>query len=925
MSPQLNRLLFSFIALMSLLASPLPGDNLRVWHDRNGQEIRAILKNVEGNKVLLLKDGKQYLFDVSILSDEDQAYVRAWANRSARSNDGLLALYDFGLAAGSTVKDVSGVEPALDLQIVNAKAVKRSKGSLEISGKTTIRSTKVPTKITKTVKGTGQLAVEAWVRPGNLKQAGPARILTISKDTSNRNFTFGQDGNKYDLRLRTSKTSRNGLPSLASPAKSVTTQLSHLVYSRQRDGKARFFINGKQVAEKNVDGDLKNWDGNYRLALGNEFSNDRAWQGSYHLLAIYGRALSQQEVKRNFEAGAGADTSELLAARKREEGGRLFETRVAPLLAKHCLECHDTGNSKGKLDLSRRVAAFAGGSEGPPIVPGKPDESLLWEVVESNDMPKKRTALTAVEKKVLYDWIKAGAPWTLDYVDAATYVHDSHGPENWVRRLTIAEYVATVKTVTGVEIGADARKLLPPDMRADGFSNTSYNLKVDFKHVEAFAKLAEIIVKRMDVQAFAKRFHNKLTLDKQTRALIEKMGKWVLRGPLEEREVLLYRGITTTMAAAGANFDQAVGSALEAMLQSPRFIYRIEDQRGDGPVDGYEFAVRMSYLLWGAPPDEELYRAAEKGDLSDKDKIEVQVRRMLGDPRAIEQSQRFLYDWLDLGRLDNLNPARSLYPNWNPGLGADMRAESLAFFKEVVWTRKRPLNELLNAQVTFLTPRLAKHYGMFPQGENFTRYDLTNVPGRGGLLTHGSVLTVGGDQASMVTRGLFVLHELLRGVVRDPPPCVDTTPVPSKPGLTQRGISMDRLAKASCSGCHVKFEPLAFGLEKFDGLGSFSQTDKHGNRLREDGKVLFPGRPAPIAYQTSAELMNLLAASPRVRETLTWKVVQFAMGRPLGAKDARNVAEIHKVSQKAGGTYQSLVRAIILSDLVRRNQPSEEP
>jgi len=919
MSPQLNRLLFSFIALMSLLASPLPGDDLRVWHDRNGQEIRAILKNVEGNKVLLLKDGKQYLFDVSILSDVDQAYVRAWANRSARSNDGLLALYDFGLAAGSTVKDVSGVEPALDLQIVNAKAVKRSKGSLEISGKTTIRSIKVPTKITKTVKGTGQLAVEAWVRPGNLKQAGPARILTISKDTSNRNFTFGQDGNKYDLRLRTSKTSRNGLPSLASPAKSVTTQLSHLVYSRQRDGKARFFINGKQVAEKNVDGDLKNWDGNYRLALGNEFSNDRAWQGSYHLLAIYGRALSQQEVKRNFEAGAGADTSELLAARKREEGGRLFETRVAPLLAKHCLECHDTANSKGKLDLSRRVSAFAGGSEGPPIVPGKPDESLLWEVVESNDMPKKRTALTAVEKKVLYDWIKAGAPWTLDYVDAATYVHDSHGPENWVRRLTIPEYVATVKAVTGVEIGAEARRLLPPDMRADGFSNTSYNLKVDFKHVEAFAKLAEIIVKRMDVQAFAKRFHNKLTLDKQTRALIEKMGKWVLRGPLEEREVLLYRGITTTMAAAGANFDQAVGSSLEAMLQSPRFIYRIEDQRGDGPVDGYEFAVRMSYLLWGAPPGEELYRAAEKGDLSDKDKIEVQIRRMLGDPRAIEQSQRFLYDWLDLGRLDNLNPARSLYPNWNPGLGADMRAESLAFFKEVVWTRKRPLSELLNAQVTFLTPRLAKHYGMFPQGENFTRYDLTNVPARGGLLTHGSVLTVGGDQASMVTRGLFVLHELLRGVVRDPPPCVDTTPVPSKPGLTQRGISMTRLAKASCSGCHVKFEPLAFGLEKFDGLGSFSQADKHGNRLREDGKVLFPGRPAPIAYKTSAELMNLLAASPRVRETLTWKVVQFAMGRPLGAKDARNVAEIHKVSQKAGGTYQSLVRAIILSDLVRRN------
>ncbi|MFP6893980.1 MAG: DUF1592 domain-containing protein, partial [Opitutales bacterium] len=326
-----------------------------------------------------------------------------------------------------------------------------------------------------------------------------------------------------------------------------------------------------------------------------------------------------------------------------------------------------------------------------------------------------------------------------------------------------------------------------------------------------------------------------------------------------------------------------------------------------------------------APPDEELYRAADKGELSDKSKIAAQIRRMLGDPRSVEQSQRFIYDWLDLGRLDNLAPSKTLFPKWNSALGADMRAETLAFFREVVWTRKRPLVELLNAQVTFLTPRLAKHYGMFPKGRNFARYDLTNVPGRGGLLTQGSVLTVGGDQASMVTRGLFLLHELLRGVVHDPPPEVDTTPVPTKPGLTQRGISTARLAKSSCSGCHAKFEPLAFGLEKFDGLGSFHETDKHGNRLRDDGEVLFPGRSGSVAYKSSAELMKLLAVSPRVRETLTWKVVQFAMGRPLGAEDARHVAEIHKAGQKEGGTYQSLVTAIILSDLVRLKHSNEDP
>ena len=175
-----------------------------------------------------------------------------------------------------------------------------------------------------------------------------------------------------------------------------------------------------------------------------------------------------------------------------------------------------------------------------------------------------------------------------------------------------------------------------------------------------------------------------------------------------------------------------------------------------------------------------------------------------------------------------------------------MREETLAYFEEVVWKQNRPLADLLNAQLTFVTPRLAQHYGLkLDKGESadeLIRCDLSNVPGRGGLLTQGSVLTVGGDEASMVTRGLFVLHELLRGVVRDPPPCVDTTPVASKPGLTQRAVAESRIANQKCAGCHARFEPLAFGLEQLDGLGAFHETDEHGNKLRDDGSILFPGQ-----------------------------------------------------------------------------------
>ncbi|MEC5128908.1 DUF1588 domain-containing protein [Verrucomicrobiales bacterium BCK34] len=194
---------------------------------------------------------------------------------------------------------------------------------------------------------------------------------------------------------------------------------------------------------------------------------------------------------------------------------------------------------------------------------------------------------------------------------------------------------------------------------------------------------------------------------------------------------------------------------------------------------------------------------------------------------------------------------------------------------------------------------------------------MSKEPTRGGILTQGSVLTIGGDEASMVTRGLFVLNDLLRGVIKDPPPCVSTVPVPSEPGKTQRTIAMERVASKSCGACHVRFEPLAYGLERFDGLGSFQEKDHYGNALRDDGEILFPGASKPIAFDHVGKLMDLLAESDRVKETLTWKLTQFAVGRPLNAADAESVFTIHNASQEAGGRYEDVISAIVQSDLIR--------
>jgi hypothetical protein len=365
-----------------------------------------------------------------------------------------------------------------------------------------------------------------------------------------------------------------------------------------------------------------------------------------------------------------------------------------------------------------------------------------------------------------------------------------------------------------------------------------------------------------------------------------------------------------------------------AMLQSPRFLYRAERSGGatGRPASDYELASRLSYMIWGGPPDEELLRAAGEGELGGEARLSSQVRRMLKDARAIRRSREFVSEWLDLARLTNMQPNKTKFPTWSATLASDMREETLAFFEEVVWGQGRPMADLLNAQLTVASPDLARHYGIDPTGGQKTvgggmRHDLSKVAARGGLLTQGSVLSIGGDDASMVTRGLFILHDLLRGAVKDPPPGTNTTPVASEPGLSQRGVAELRLADKSCGGCHQRFEPFAFAFERYDGVGAYQVRDSFGNALRQDGKVLLPGADAAVSYNTTAELMDLLAKSERVSENITWKIAQFALGRPLASSDRAALSRAHREAKKNGGTYAAVISALAISDLIRMIPP----
>ena len=241
------------------------------------------------------------------------AFLFGWAVSVAyaqRVTDGQVVVYGFQEGTGLTVRDVSGTGAPLDLTITDGAGISwLPTGGLALSSPTLITSGGAAVKVIDAVKVSGEITIEAWVTPANTRQDGPARIVTLSQNTTNRNFTLGQglwdeqSSDLYDIRLRTTTTTANGMPSLSTPTGTLIPALTHVVYTRDVFGTITFYVNGGEVSSRVDGGDLSNWDNEYALALGDEVSGDRPWLGEYHLVAIFDRALSPAEVQQNFAAG----------------------------------------------------------------------------------------------------------------------------------------------------------------------------------------------------------------------------------------------------------------------------------------------------------------------------------------------------------------------------------------------------------------------------------------------------------------------------------------------------------------------------------------------------------------------------------------------------------------------------------------------
>ncbi|MEM9092497.1 MAG: PQQ-dependent sugar dehydrogenase, partial [Cyanobacteria bacterium P01_F01_bin.53] len=248
--------------------------------------------------------------------DQDEEFKALYvpSGRAPRVDEGLQVLYTFDAGSGNKVFDVSGTGTPLNLTIQDPNNVTWGNGTLTVDDPTLISSLVPAKKVSNAVQASNELTIEAWVQSADINQNGPARIVTLSQNGGNRNFTLGQGdsqsltGDFSTVRLRTTNTDNNGLPAVL--GQGFSTDLTHVVYTREADGDAHIYHDGVLIKSEKVGGNLSNWNTNYQLALANELNVDRAWLGAFDLVAIYDQALSAAEVLQNYNADADDDGDE---------------------------------------------------------------------------------------------------------------------------------------------------------------------------------------------------------------------------------------------------------------------------------------------------------------------------------------------------------------------------------------------------------------------------------------------------------------------------------------------------------------------------------------------------------------------------------------------------------------------------------------
>jgi hypothetical protein len=411
--------------------------------------------------------------------------------------------------------------------------------------------------------------------------------------------------------------------------------------------------------------------------------------------------------------------------------------------------------------------------------------------------------------------------------------------------------------------------------------------------------------------------------------IIRSLAERAFRRPVEEET--LKRLVALAMSAdtqEGVSFEQAIGQSLTALLASPRFLFRVEQQQSPvknkraAHVDEFSLASRLSYFLWSSMPDDELFTLAHTNGL--RVNLPGQIKRMLSDKRAERFVENFVGQWLQTRDVDSVSPdpkrILGLKNYSEPGaffsdeLRRAMRQETELLFTEIL-RNNGTLGELLTTRTTFLNGTLARHYDVpGVTGEEMRKVELPADSPRAGLLTHGSILLVTSNptRTSPVKRGLFVLENLLGTPSPPPPPDVpelEAADQESGKPLAMRELMVKHRENPMCATCHERMDPIGLAFEHFNALGGYRQWD-NGQTIDTSG-VLVTGEK----FTDAAELLHVLTTSRRhdLYRCVTEKLLTYALGRGIEYHDIPTIQDIVTKLERDNGRLQTLIHEVINS------------
>jgi mono/diheme cytochrome c family protein len=589
------------------------------------------------------------------------------------------------------------------------------------------------------------------------------------------------------------------------------------------------------------------------------------------------------------------------------ETKKTFQDRVTPFVKTYCFQCHGDKKMKGGIN-------FAPGLD----KPGAPAARLRWKQalanVKTHDMPPDdfEKQPTEEERKMFMDWV--GQVKFLSPKDPGTFA---------IRRLTKAEYGNTLHDLFGVD-PAIAQEL-PDEVFGAGYLNTLSPLQS-----EQYLGIANDVLNRAlapkdaPPTAVQKRLFGEppapgADLREAARKVARSLTRSAYRRPASEAEVDVLLTVFDLARANQLAYPAALRLMLKAALVSPQFLFitpATEAKAGSAiiPLDDYQLASRLSYLLWATMPDAELSALADRGTLHEPAILQAQVKRLLADPRSRALFDGFGAQWLGLGDLGRKTFDTAKFPQMTPAMRAAMVDEARLFFDSIV-RENRSIVSFVNSDYTFLNGTLAPLYGLEKTvtGPQMRKVKLADA-NRGGILGMPAILATTSfpNRTSPVKRGVWVLEQVLGERVPPAPPNVpalDKQDPKKIENLTLRQRTELHRTNAVCANCHKILDPIGFGLENFDAIGRWREKDDTGGAIDAAGEL-----PGGKHFTSPKELKAIIAAREgELARNLTEKLLAYALCRQLEGYDEIVVDHLMETIAKDGYRMQTLISEVVSS------------